>query len=1355
MNAPAMPTAPVALSSTTTHAIPPLLQPGEGVAVPTSFMLTLVLALIALVLVTLMIIRAKKPLQLPPLQSRPGMLAALRNRIQSGPKNPWWAIFGQSLHALRYLTTRREWRYGTPWVMLLGEKSAGKSSIAASISSGHRQTLLLREKHLAIDGSDWHFYDGGVLIDPLGDLPTAAADSTDGKVWSAFLSALELHRPERPLDAIVLNISARTLLNADYATRQACAEQSYEQLFTLQKRFEFAYPIYVVVNQCDSIPGFGAFWQPHELDKSPRGKEMWGWSSPSLQDSGSAPENVASAWRKMRDGMLQLQIEAAASDRKLDDGDRFFLFPQEFQRLQEPLAAFLEVVFQPSVYHANFYLRGIYCCGSIDANGARKDGSRNDIAFVDQLFGRKIFAETNLARPTRESIWSRNRWLRRLQIGGIGFFALLAITLATATTQLDNKIEALASAIQMVRHQPAHAEECRDKSSVFSLLNEINKADTDLHYLLIPASWVDGRIMSSTAREISDGAFQKVVMPSLRCHLDKKIQTLLSTTSNPPPVDQAPGEAVSQAKQQLQQFLSDLVALEHQLRAFDSLARQASSENKKQQLEALNQLMLFIYGEALPEPSHRSESNYAEVLTQLTFNDRPRLPPGFKEAATAHIETLTEALAKESSRQINLGSELAEHLAKEDVPILPLINRVNGWLTWVGKEWLTSTEQKNPCRFFGEDIDNDLRLLRQEFDYPAGLNGVANRFSTSACYEPTMRKLAAMQLPPYGNLFEKRNGILIIASGIGTEMRGLAQLATQDFMQLRPRQQFTCLSAAVGWRPQSLSEADRYIRDYQSFARLSGADAAQSSSGSRPLYDQLARKHLQAVLDDILSQGQMPLPQVSALQRDSSEGLSNSDQELAQRGSDFAKVVDPLLSTLRLYRQLGFVSPANRITQCARNFSSDMLLKAEALAQASRLYEPATDKPKEGAGDTVYAIGGAAIVKDYLARQLQRGQVLAGYAAPFVAFLKNSEAVDEARQTNIQSASYWDNTLSEVRRYVQFKEPNGQVAHLENLFLKQLADLTFDNCGKTLAGYQSESLGNDFFSARRRVLENDARWRCNNRREADAYAQYRNLATRFNRDLAGRFPFAPASERDASPQLVKAFFADYDAQRDSLRAATANLSDPRWQGLRHFLDQLDKSAAFFRSNLTAAEAPQPLRADIVFHAHAKQSPGSEQIVAWRLTSGSRVASYPNGANSLDWQAGEMLLLELQWAEQSKFRPVADPLQPEMSVEGNVAAFANLGDWALLRFIANHRPKATVLNLDANQAIVEINVPVSSQKVGPAPGAMSNARVYLGITLNGGNPANAPAAAGAAAPVKTAGSTPLKLPAFPQKAPLIW
>lgn len=1312
------------------------LEQGSG-----AFYLALALGIVALVLVVLMILRARKPLQLPPLQSAPGALARLRRAVAAAPENRWNFLFGRAMKAMRFLSTRREWRYGAPWVLMLGEKGAGKSSIAASLESGRRTTLLLREKQLSLEGTDWHFYNQGVLIDPLGNLPAAGVDSGEGKAWRLILDALEAHRPERPLDAIVLTVSAATLLESDYDSRQQLAEQCYEQLFTLQKRFEFSYPVYVVLSKCDSIKGFSAFWQAQGSARNWQ-RAMWGWSNVTLLEEREMADCVANAWDQLGDDLRRLQIEAAVSE-SVKDSDGFFLFPDYFAALQEPLASFLDVVFRPSVYHASFYLRGIYCTGSAQGNGLEKEGIQTDIACVDDLFEARVFQEKNLARPVRESIWSRNRLLRRLQVVMIGIFAALALTLAGASYELDHKTQALASALVTIKSNAEGGNLCHDKATVFKLLDEISAADMNLRYWLIPASWFDARITQSSAKEISESAFKTVIMPSIQCHLERRAKTLLSG----PPPQAAVGpmgamEASAQARNALLSYVAEAAAFEQQRKVFESLSRVTAPDRGQEQLAAFDSLLHYIYGEGLPVKDQDDEATYAQALLHMEYPHRlvlERESADFREAVSDHIGVMAEQLFKTTLRALSEGEDLVRGVRESKAPVLATLNEFDSWIAWASKNWLASSQEQNPCSNFNQAISPNLRVLNN-FDYPAKLQKLINRFIPANCYEQAMAKLLKLELPPYGNLFVKLGDIYVVATPIQMELQGMRQLQSQDFMQLLPRESFECRADAAGWRPQALDEASRYVRDYQNFARLQGADAL-AAAGQRPLYDQLARKQLQMVLDQVITQGQIPAPAASMLGQTRAGVLSLGDQELAQRSGDFAKVVDPLIRMLDLYRQLGFSDSANRITQCARTFSSHMLLRADSLAEASRLYQPQGEQDDNG---PLYTLGGPVETKDYLSRQLQRGQVLGNYAAPFVAFLKNGEAVDDSKQANNQSLAYWDNTLSELQRYVQFKEPNGQVAHLENFFLKQLIELSFDNCGRTLAAYQAEALGNDFFSERRQILQKDADWRCDNRIEADVYAQYQGLATRFNRELAGSFPFGPLSAADASPVLVKNFFAYYDEQRAALLEAMGNLGkrrDPQWQMVQRFIEQLDRASVFFRSSLTGADGPQPLRLDIGFRAQPRLSPGSEQIVAWRLSSGAKLASYPNGANSLDWMLGEMLLLELEWANQSRFRPVADPQQNDMRVDGSVAAFAGMGDWALLRFVTKHRSRMEESSLDGNRLGIELNIPVSSQKVGPATGAMGAARAYMTLTLAGIDP-------------KTQAFTPVRLPVFPQKAPLI-
>src|SRR4051794_29888226 len=73
------------------------------------------------------------------------------------------ALLARFWSGIDYLRTRREWRYQTPWVLLLGETSSAKSSLLASASGEQRQTAPLRRDELKAEGCEWQFFDQGVL----------------------------------------------------------------------------------------------------------------------------------------------------------------------------------------------------------------------------------------------------------------------------------------------------------------------------------------------------------------------------------------------------------------------------------------------------------------------------------------------------------------------------------------------------------------------------------------------------------------------------------------------------------------------------------------------------------------------------------------------------------------------------------------------------------------------------------------------------------------------------------------------------------------------------------------------------------------------------------------------------------------------------------------------------------------------------------------------------------------------------------------------------------------------------------------------------------------------------------------
>lgn len=1280
-----------------------------------------VLALIAAAGVALVILRARKTVKL----SSPCCTAEPEPEEKAeAPRSRLARLWD----AIDYLRTRREWRYATPWILLIGETGSGKSSLIASASAEHRQAVVPRRDELKVDGTEWQIFDQGVLIDPEGGLQE--------KEWTRVLREVEALRPERALDGLLLTVSARSLLNAGAEQRLALAETAYRRLCEIQQSFEFALPVYVVLTECDAVDGFAAFWDalPGE-----RRREIFGWSMPSHLASADSSSWTDQAFETLAGQLQTLQLDAAARSEQIADADCFVLFPRHFQRLREPVRQWLATVFQASGWHAGFLFRGMYFTGSIAADGSRTEGVRKDVAFVDDLIAKKVLAEHHLALPTRQGIWSRNRLIRKVQRAGIALACGLLVALAVAGFRLERQVDAVIAALDMLQQVPASAQPgqaCIGQDQVYPLLTQVARIDADARYWAIPVSWIDARVSRRSAALVANATFQRVVMPSLACQLELRARRMVAF--QPEALPERIDDAYAQSRQNLFGFMQSAQDLELNLTRFRQLARQSRQPEIDDPMAVFTALAAYAYDAPLPKAVEHERGALSGALEQVHYGSGPQLPAGMQQRFLNQVTAMSASLRSELEREVGIGAPLLAQLDRGEEPLLRTTRHFTRWLAWTRESWLGSTERNNPCE------ENRVRLnalatpMVQQYRYPARLLELGARFDTVQCYKPAMKTLTAMQLPPYGALFKVIDGALDLNPKLQPELNGLKALAQLDFMQIENTRQFTCQTTSAGWRAADIVQAGNYLRGYADFVRKQSLPTSDSDGTSRPLFDRLARIQLERVLDSTMRSAQAQDPAAQTIQQVSLQATSLADQELAQQSANFNETLEPLLNVLLLQRQNGLDAGAMRITQCIRDYAADTLGRADALVAVSRLYDPSDDSDETG----FFNLGTTPVTLDYLTRQISRSQVLAGYATPFVNFLQKTDAVNDAQRTNAQTAPYWNNTISELNRYVQFKETAGQVVHLHDLFLKQFPALDESNCEEALSAYQSPAYGNDLFSQRRLDLEEQAEWRCTDGRTAQVYEAWRDLSSSFNRDLANRYPFADAGARDADPGAVKAFFIGYAAQRDALRKSLAGLSGPQWDKARRFLDQLDAVNAFFSANLTAGSISQPVKLDVVFRAQADDSPGSNQLLAWALTSAGRTAGFPNRPTTLNWSYGQPLVLDLTWADRSLWRPAADPQQADLQVSGATASFAVSGRWALLRMIDRHRATGSTDALSPGQQLLSFNVPVAPADNQPGKTVMDTARLYVSLQLMGTDP-------------KTQAPVPLTLPSsFPRSIPSI-
>lgn len=1279
----------------------------------TPFWLVLTAAGVAATAAITLVLRSHRP----PRRPRSRWNRARGNQHRRRPRLVPSALHGLQA-ALRALVTRTEWRYSVPWALALGEAGAGKTSIAASVTSGRRPNLLLRERKLVLPGTQWSFFDRGLLIDP-GRAP--GAPEREDTRWQRFLDRLERQRPERPLDAVVLHVSARSLLGGDAAALQALADHCYRQLWSLQKAFGFALPVYVVVTQCDAVAGFSAFWRSVGTPRN----QLVGWSNPYPPGHAFSADRVDEAVVTIRNALAALQLAAASSEPPAD-ADDCFLFPLHLEALREPLQAVLEPIFRESGYHAGFPCRGIYLAGSVVADGATARRPRNDVDFVDDLFAEKVFAEHHLAVPTRGGILSRNRAVRHLQVGGALAFAALVSLGVFDTWRLNQQLDNVARSLALLHGAERESRRtggCPGHQSMHALLVHVARIDSSLVYPAIPASWVDHRVSERTARTIAENTFERIVFPSLACHLDRRHAALARHEAT---VEAEP-DALRDTRQHeraLLDYLDALLAYERNRDRFDALRMGASERELPRLLDELDRLTDYLYGVPLPAEVRQPHGSPLAALAHVTHGaTRPAVP--LRRSAGPRIEVLVRAAADAIRRHAAGGTTLVRRLEQASGDARDDLGALGRWLDWVHAGWIAPDDAAGACRALRTSARGRIEQLARGFGYPLDAEALLAPLGADACGEPARGALLATRLPPTGPILDAPGDGLALRPAARDARDGIARVFELPFMQLDAGAPFACEGPIRGWDPAAIAEAGRHLR---AFRRLLDAGEPAPRVGDRPALHLLASaRHLQGVVDAILREAVIPVS--LARKPEAVHSFPGTEAEVRRASRALADTLDDLLFVLRQYQALGFEPSYGRIVQCARDFAHDALLDLDGLAARSRLYTPAANgvaRPERGDGGggdgaPLFDLGSRAATAAYLERQAERTRVLAGYAAPFVTLLDNTPVVRDGALLPGQSGTYWSRTISELNRHLRFKAPDSDLARLHRMIQEDVRPLTHANCAERVESLGVFAASHDLFARQGRQLERRARLYCSDHLRAVAFDAYQRLAQRFRHELAGAFPFAPLEAPDAAPARVRRFFrglAEAPLPGREFATARALAGDDRFAD---FLDALEASADFFKLNLAAADAIRPVGVEARFRLRPELSRGNDQLVRWAVGTGTRASRFPNDEQPLDWRFGEPLSVSFLWAEGSELRPVDDARQPALHVEGARATFRVDGEWALLRmarrFAARGIPARDPLHLD--RVRLEFTVPVARRDDPGRP--VDEARLFLELHLSGGAP----------------------------------
>jgi len=307
--------------------------------------------------------------------------------------------------------------YDLPWYVFIGAPGSGKTT--ALMNSGLRFPLEQRVGKGAIRGvggtrnCDWWFTDEAVFLDTAGRYTTQDSDaSSDAEGWKEFLALLTKYRQRRPLNGVILTISAQDLMTSSEGEREGHVEAARRRLDELTQELQIQLPVYLMVTKCDTVAGFSEYFD--DLTQEARA-QVWGVTFPYEQSvSGGAADAFAPEYDALMARLNNRLFARLEEERGARRRATVFAFPQQMSALRDLLAQFVSDVFAESGAHAQILLRGVYL------TSGTQDGTQIDrlLGAIGRRFG--VAAESVAPPPGRGKAFFVEHLLKNVVISESG-----------------------------------------------------------------------------------------------------------------------------------------------------------------------------------------------------------------------------------------------------------------------------------------------------------------------------------------------------------------------------------------------------------------------------------------------------------------------------------------------------------------------------------------------------------------------------------------------------------------------------------------------------------------------------------------------------------------------------------------------------------------------------------------------------------------------------------------------------------------------------------------------------------------------------------------------------------------------
>ena len=443
--------------------------------------------------------------------------------------------------------------YALPWYVIVGPPGAGKTTALRHSGLVFPYLDPAGGGVRGVGGTrncDWWFTNDAILLDTAGRYTT---EDDDHDEWVAFLEQLKKYRSDKPVNGVLVAVSANDLIDQTEEQIQETGKKVRARIDEMQDILQMTLPVYMLFTKMDLVAGFVEFFG--DLKKSERGAP-WGATFALNSDKTDPKKMFLAEFEEMAERVYLRSVKRVAAERNKEAKERIFFFPREFGEIKAHLSDLMGAAFAPSAgKQPTPILRGFYFTSGTQegrpmdrvlANMARTYGLRpaqyeepagnveSKSYFLKDVFTTIVFPDADVAARSEAEL--RRRRMRQIIIAAAAAAVAVLFIVPAIISFVNNRelvsrtrdISDEAKAIAWTPQGGAGGNAIENVGKLDKLRGHVELLDRQRDDTPIEYTWFmyqGGKLFDPTKKQYVESLKQGFVQPT-RELLEAKLQTV-------------------------------------------------------------------------------------------------------------------------------------------------------------------------------------------------------------------------------------------------------------------------------------------------------------------------------------------------------------------------------------------------------------------------------------------------------------------------------------------------------------------------------------------------------------------------------------------------------------------------------------------------------------------------------------------------------------------------------------------------------------------------------------------------------------------------------------------------------------